>query len=760
MDKFCVILLISNQMEGFMCILKYKFRAWAFLAAVILITGPCFAGTWTNYSNSSFISGLAVQGNDLWAASSGGALLWNIAAQTYVKYTTIDGLADMNLKDVFMDNAGSIWFGSTEGVQCYDGSTWVTYNSSNSPLPDNTVYSIIQDLNEAMWFGTDFGCAKFTDPNWEVFTDLGGGATNVAVRGMGVDSQNHLWTANNPDNYGDPGGVSMYDGTSWTYYDPDPGSSIGQYFLSLAVDGNDNVWAGSWTNYVFEYNGTSWTHHDNTNSSLLGNNIEAFEVEADSIVWISNHPASPTPTNAGVARYDGDGGWSILTPDGSGLPDPYIYAISNADNVTWFGTAHYGTAGYDGSSWDYLETANEPHSNYFTSIEYGDVGTSDACLYYGTDHAGIAILNGGIWSSYNSNNSGLGDNYINDLLIADNILWACCQFTGVWKYDGTSWENFNAAGGGLLGDIILSADTDTQGNIWFGTSGWSGPGGQDGALAKFNGSTWTNYYIQNSGIIDDDGLQVSVGPGDTIWVGTEEGISKFDGSTGWTSYTTADGLVENHVSSIAFDGTGGKWFATMGGISHFSGGTWTSYTTADGLPSNNIKKICVSDSGLVWAATDGGAACFEELKGWTSYTQTDGLADDNVTCTGMGDGELVWFGTYRCGVSSFDPMNTGNPSPDIQETETIGQIITSPNPFTSTVLIQYSLPVAEHVCISVFDMSGRLVRILTNEDQLADQHSVLWDGTDQNGTTLSEGMYIYQISSNSITASGKLILLR
>lgn len=734
------------------------FRTGIISAAVILLAGPCFGGTWTNYSESSFVSGLDAQGNNLWAATAGGVLLWDIAAQTYTKYTTIDGLADMNLKDVFIDNAGNIWFGCTEGVQCYDGSTWVTYNTGNSPLPGNTVYSVIQDIDGAMWFGTSFGCAKLTGSTWEVFTDLGGGATNVAVRGMGVDSQNHIWTANNPSNYGDPGAVSMYNGTSWTHFDPDPGS-IGQYFLSLTVDGSDNVWAESWTDYVFVYDGSTWTHYDDGNSSLLGNNIEAFEVEDNSILWISNHPASPTSSNSGVARYDGSA-WSILTPAGSGLPDPYVYAISSADGVTWFGTANNGTAGYDGSNWDYLEAVNEPHTNYFTTVKYGDVGTSDACFYFGTDHSGIAILNGGIWSSYRSDNCGLGDNYINDLHIANNILWAACQYTGVWKYNGSSWVNYNTGNCDLLGDIILSVDADTQGNIWFGTSGWAGPGGQDGALSRFNGSTWTNYYLENSGIIDNDNLQVFVGPEDTVWVGTEEGISKFDGSSNWTSYHTGNsGLIENHVVSISFDETGGKWFAIQGGISHFSGGTWTSYTTANGLPGNNVRDICISGSGVVWAATDSGIAFYDESTGWTAFTQTDGLADNNVTCTGMGDGELAWFGTYRSGISSFDNTGTGI-SFSKNGTVLTGQILASPNPFISTVEIQYSLSVQEHVHISVFDMSGRIVKTLANETQQADQHSVYWDGTGQNGTPLSGGMYFYQINSNSITASGKLILLR
>ncbi len=727
------------------------------LSAAALFSGSCFAGVWTTYTDASFVSGLAVDNNDLWAGTRGGVILWDISSETYLKYTTTEGLADQNVKEVFIDNAGNIWFGTTEGVQCYDGSTWTVYNVSNSPIPDNTVYSIIQDQSASMWFGTGYGCAKFTDPTWEVFTDLGGGATNVAVRGMGIDSQNHIWTANNPTDYGDPGGVSMYNGTSWTNYDPDPGS-IGQYFLSLTVDGNDNVWTGSWTNYVFTYNGSTWTHYNDGNSSLLGNNIEAFEIEADSIVWISNHPASPTPSNAGVARYDGS--WSILTPAGSGLPDPYVYAISNADGITWFGTANYGTAGYDGSNWDYLETVNEPHTNYFTSIEYGDVGTSDVSLYFGTDHSGIALYDGSTWSCYTSENCGLTDNNINDVHITDNVLWAGSQFMGVWKYDGSTWSNYNDTNSDLLGNIILSVSSDSYGNLWFGTSGWSGPSGQDGALSRFDGSTWTNYYLSNSSLIDDDGLQVFVDNADTVWIGTEEGISKFYYPSNWTSYHSGNsGLIEDHVQAIAFDEFDGKWIATMGGVSHFSGGTWTSYTTADGLPDSYITDICVSDSGIVWVSTADGAASFEDGAGWTSCTQTEGLADNEVNAVSMGDGEVVWFGTDDSGLSSYDPSVTGVASHNSADIGHVLQCFASPNPFYSSVQIQYTVPFEENVNIMIYDMSGRIVTSLINGTQSAQPHSVIWDGSDERGVPVSRGMYMYRVECGSSVATGKLILL-
>ncbi|MCK4412315.1 MAG: hypothetical protein KAY32_02100 [Candidatus Eisenbacteria sp.] len=733
------------------------------LIGLIFLLGPLSgcprAEVWTTYTDASYVSGIAAQGTDLWAGTSGGVLQWDLLSETYVKYTASEGLADQNVKDVLIDQGGDLWFGTMEGVQCFDGSTWTTYTTANSPLPHNTVYALTQDLDGAMWFGTAFGCAKFDGVDWEVFTDLGGGATNVAVRGIDVDSQNQIWTANNPDDWGDPGGVSMYDGSTWTRYDPDPGS-IGQYFLCLAVDGDDRVWAGSWTNWVFMYDGGTWTHYDSGNSGLLGKQIESFGIEAGTIVWIGNHAAYPTPTTGGVTRFDGST-WTSYTPGNSGLPDTFVYSIAVTGSVIFCGTGNAGSASYDGFTWRSYETSNEPHTNWITCIEDGSLGTDDAKLYFGTNHYGIAILDGTDWSSYTTENSDLGDNYVNDVHISDGILWVCAQFTGLWEFDGATWENYNSGNSGLLGDIILSADTDSQGNLWLGTAGWDGPYGQNGAVAKYDGSSWTNYYLDNSGLIDDDALQVAVDLGDTVWVGTEEGISKFDGVSGWTSYHTGNsGLIENHVQAIAFDAQNGKWFATLGGVSNLNGETWTSYTTADGLPSNRVQDIGVSDLGVIWVATEGGAASFEVGRGWTAYTQGGGLGDNDLTAVGFGPDNIVWFGSYRSGITAFDESGAGIAAPENVLQPGITRLVATPNPFRSSVAIEYALPQQGELRVAIYDLAGRLVRTLADGSCTSQGSSVQWDGRTEDNTPAPGGIYLCRVECGGSVAMGKLILLR
>ncbi|MCD4747895.1 MAG: hypothetical protein K8R59_00865 [Thermoanaerobaculales bacterium] len=621
------------------------------MIVICLCSGTVPAQTWTTYTETSFVGGIAADGNDVWAGTDGGLLHWDIASATYQKYTTSEGLADQWVKDVLIDSVGDLWIGTKAGVQHFDGTTWTTYDTSNSPLPNDIVYAITEDLDGDMWFGTAYGCAELSGASWTVFTDLGGGATNVAVRGIDVDSSNQIWTANNPSDYGDPGGVSMYDGATWTRLDPDP-DSIGQYFLSLIVDDSDNVWAGSWTNWVFVYDGAVWAHYDSANSELVGKNIEAFEVDSSGTVWIGNHESFGSPAPQGMTTFDGST-WTTYTPANSGLPESFVYSISSTGANLYFGTGGMWTAGFDGTTWEYFEPSNEPHCNWITAIDEGEVGALPSALYFGTEFYGVAVLSGGAWSSYWTGNSGLGDNSVNDVHVDDGTLWVGCQYSGLWEYDGTTWVGYDPSNSDLLGDIVLSVDTDSTGVVWLGNAGWDGPYEQNGAVARFDGASWTSYYLANSSLIDDDNLHVRVAPDDTIWIGTEEGISHFDGVSSWTNYdTTNSGLVEDHVQAIAFDSSDGKWFGTRGGISYLDGtGAWTSYTTADGLPSNEIRDIAIADSGEVWVATNAGAAVLNGSS-WTAVTQTDGLADNDVTAIASGSDGLLWFGTDRSGISA------------------------------------------------------------------------------------------------------------
>ncbi len=83
-----------------------------------------------------------------------------------------------------------------------------------------------------------------------------------------------------------------------------------------------------------------------------------------------------------------------------------------------------------------------------------------------------------------------------------------------------------------------------------------------------------------------------------------------------------------------------------------------------------------------------------------------------------------------------------------------------PNPFNPTTIITYSLPQNSFVSIKVYDMLGREVRSLVNNEMLAGNHSIEWSGMDNAGSKVASGTYIYRITAGSFVAVKKMILIK
>ncbi|TKJ41085.1 hypothetical protein CEE37_05305 [candidate division LCP-89 bacterium B3_LCP] len=78
-----------------------------------------------------------------------------------------------------------------------------------------------------------------------------------------------------------------------------------------------------------------------------------------------------------------------------------------------------------------------------------------------------------------------------------------------------------------------------------------------------------------------------------------------------------------------------------------------------------------------------------------------------------------------------------------------------PNPFNPTTVLSYKLQDASLVKLSVYDISGRLVTTLVNGWRDEGVHEVTFDGSG-----LSSGIYVYRLSAEGLTASGKMVLVK
>jgi len=78
-----------------------------------------------------------------------------------------------------------------------------------------------------------------------------------------------------------------------------------------------------------------------------------------------------------------------------------------------------------------------------------------------------------------------------------------------------------------------------------------------------------------------------------------------------------------------------------------------------------------------------------------------------------------------------------------------------PNPFNASTAIKYVLPAAADVKVEIFDMLGRKVEVLTDENQQPGPHSVVWNASAQ-----SSGVYFYRISAGDYSQTMRMTLLK
>jgi lysophospholipase L1-like esterase len=86
-----------------------------------------------------------------------------------------------------------------------------------------------------------------------------------------------------------------------------------------------------------------------------------------------------------------------------------------------------------------------------------------------------------------------------------------------------------------------------------------------------------------------------------------------------------------------------------------------------------------------------------------------------------------------------------------------GLVKLSPNPFRDNITIEYNLGEDTHVNMTVYDLSGRVVQNLANENQLEGYHRIVWDALNSEGNNLRNGIYILKVETNSGSEIMKII---
>ena len=83
-----------------------------------------------------------------------------------------------------------------------------------------------------------------------------------------------------------------------------------------------------------------------------------------------------------------------------------------------------------------------------------------------------------------------------------------------------------------------------------------------------------------------------------------------------------------------------------------------------------------------------------------------------------------------------------------------------PNPFNPTTTINYSLKEDSKVSLNIYNIKGQKVKQLVSDQLSAGQHSAIWNGKDDNGKSVSSGIYFYKLKTENYEKTKRMVLLK
>lgn len=117
------------------------------------------------------------------------------------------------------------------------------------------------------------------------------------------------------------------------------------------------------------------------------------------------------------------------------------------------------------------------------------------------------------------------------------------------------------------------------------------------------------------------------------------------------------------------------------------------------------------------------------------------------------------FGSYRIYVQLLDPpAGISQTMDDKLPIFTIKSL--NPNPFSSSIQIKYHLSQEAIIDLSIFDLSGRLLRKLDSGMKSPGYHVSQWNGFGKNNAAVPSGIYFCRFSNNYCSQTRKIILIR
>ncbi len=346
---------------------------------------------------------------NLWFASENDGVS-KFDGNSFTTFNTSNGLSSNTIWSIEEDYLGNIWFGTNgEGVIKYNGKSFKNYNTSNG-LANNIIWTITEDKKGNIWFGSEgAGVSVYSENRKDIkiinhkpldstklFTtyNKSHGLSNNVVFSITEDNNENIWFGT----YG--GGVCRFNGDAFVTFNAEQGLASNAVF-TIAEDKNHDLWFGTYGGGVTKYNGKSFETY-NVSQGLVNNTVWAITKDSKDNLWFGTY-------GDGVSVFDGKSFTNYNTRNG--LPNNTVRCIKEDKNGNiWFGTEGGGVSKFNGTSFVNFKTEQGLNSNTIRTI-FED---KDGNLWFGSEGSGVSKFDGKSFVNYNSTH-GLINNVVRSI---------------------------------------------------------------------------------------------------------------------------------------------------------------------------------------------------------------------------------------------------------------------------------------------------------------------------------------------------------
>lgn len=478
-----------------------------------------------------------------------------------------NGLPQNSIYSIVEDKYGFMWFGTWGGVVRYDGYTTKVFRAienDSTTLPDNRIHSIIKDTLHNIWVRTgehrylyqyNYENEKFTPYLYDHVPDY----VKKRIRYRNdralkeVESNRYRWISD----YRILKQIDRHTGDTISYLSDltNPFAVSDNIINVMLLDTHENLWIGTQSkgiNYAnLNHNAFNYYHQENNGKGLIQNNVRAVCVDRNGRIWVGSENKGITIIQRGINSTS----YTYLGKDL--LNDNNIRALyCDKLGCVWIGTKG-GLVKY------------EPNSNTFKDCSIG-------------------LCNPNVFSIFEDN---------------EDDLWIG-TFNGIARFDRAN-ETFECLSISITGGReIRSIIEDKNKNLWIAT--------EDAGVTKLirtssnkiqekfyavrykHESGNLNSLINNrtySLVEDNDGM---------IWIATNSGLSRLNPQNEtFINFSIADGLSDDITMGVLFDGKESIWLSHKKGLTKVNTKTLNlrNFNLQDGLQGNEFNQsTCYRDT--------------------------------------------------------------------------------------------------------------------------------------------------------------------